>query len=207
MGPAPKCHFVPKLPSWNPEFFKIRTPTTLGPITLCVNLRLKWGLKQSCSPQREFPNSMWHATCTQRNQGDSWFWQFDFRPSFGHNLCFKSPNGSCKPILDIYVPRAFQCYKEPFNTMSFGPCNCLLKIWESIGTPTPKVGIWRFIPSHSFALFGTWNVTLGLTLGPHLCKPLLWLQTQGWGYNKDIWLYILGGKGYPLLPWLMIPHK
>jgi hypothetical protein len=35
--------------------------------------------------------------------------------------------------------------------MSFKPCNCPLKIWESIGIPNPKVGIhlgvWGFIPS------------------------------------------------------------
>jgi hypothetical protein len=32
--------------------------------------------------------------------------QGDFQllgPSFGHNLCFKYPNGSCEPILNIYV--------------------------------------------------------------------------------------------------------
>ncbi len=53
---------------------------------------------------------MWHATCTQGNQGDSQLLivesQIDnLTPSlsFGHNLCFKCPNGSCKPILDIYV--------------------------------------------------------------------------------------------------------
>jgi len=27
--------------------------------------------------------------------------------SFGHNLCFECPNGSCDPILDIYIPRVF----------------------------------------------------------------------------------------------------
>jgi hypothetical protein len=64
--------------------------------------------------------------------------------SFGHNLCFKCPNGSCKPILEIYVPRAFQWYKEIFHPMGFDPCNCSLKIWESIGTLIPKVGfIWE----------------------------------------------------------------
>jgi hypothetical protein len=30
-------------------------------------------------------------------------------PFFGHNLC---SNGSCEPILDIYVVRNFQWYKE-----------------------------------------------------------------------------------------------
>jgi hypothetical protein len=45
--------------------------------------------------------------------------------------------------------------------MSFDPYNYPLKIWESIGTPTPKVGIhlgvWGFIPSHSFAFTGVWK--------------------------------------------------
>jgi hypothetical protein len=43
--------------------------------------------------------------------------------------------------------------------MSFDPCNCLLKIQESIKTPTPKVeahvGMCGFIPSHSLTLLGT----------------------------------------------------
>jgi hypothetical protein len=43
--------------------------------------------------------------------------------------------------------------------MGFDPCNCSLKIWESIGTPTPKVGahlgVWGFILSHSPTLFHT----------------------------------------------------
>jgi hypothetical protein len=62
-------------------------------------------------------------------------------PSFGHNLRFKSPNGSHEPILDIYIPRAFQWYKELLNPMSFDPYNCPLKIQETMITPTPKVGV------------------------------------------------------------------
>ncbi len=90
--------------------------------------------------------------------------------SFGHNLCFKYPNGSCEPILDIYVPRFFQWYKEVFNPLNFDPCNHPLKIRKSIRTPTPKLGIhlgmWRFIPSHSPTLPGAWNVILGLHSWP-----------------------------------------
>ncbi len=90
--------------------------------------------------------------------------------SFGHNLCFKCPNTSCEPILNIYVPRDFQCYKEFFNLMGFDPCNCFLKIWESIKTLTPKMGThlgrWRFIPSHSPTFPGAWDVTLGLPYWP-----------------------------------------
>jgi hypothetical protein len=70
--------------------------------------------------------------------------------SFGHNLCFNCPNGSCNPILDIYVPRTFRRYKKLFNPMSFDPYNHSLNIQESIWTPTPKVrahlGVWGFIP-------------------------------------------------------------
>jgi hypothetical protein len=113
---------------------------------------------------------MWHIICTQRNHDDSRFLVVGNQignlvpsPSFGHNLCFKCPNGSCKPILDTYVLRTFQWYNEIFNPMSFDPCNCPLKIWKSIGTPTPKVGVhlgmWGFISSHFPTLPGAWNAT------------------------------------------------
>jgi len=82
--------------------------------------------------------------------------------SFGHKLCFKYPNGSCEIILDIYVSRTLQWYKELFNPISFDPYNCPLKIQESIRTPTPKVGIHLgmcgFIPSHFPILLGAWNL-------------------------------------------------
>jgi hypothetical protein len=82
--------------------------------------------------------------------------------SFGCNLCFKYTNGSCEPILDIFVLRTFQWYKELFNLMTFDPYNRLLKIWESIGTPTLKVGthlgVCGFIPSHFRTFLGVQNV-------------------------------------------------
>jgi hypothetical protein len=114
---------------------------------------------------------MSHATYTQGNQGGYWLLmvgnQIDnltLNLSFGHNVCFKCPNGSCKPILNLYVLRSFQWYKELFNPMGFDPCNCSLKIRESIETPTPKVrvqlGVWRFI------LPRAWNVTFDLHTWP-----------------------------------------
>jgi len=159
-------------------------------ITLCGNLQLRWGLKQSCIPCWELSNDMWHITHMQWNWGDSWLLVVgnqigNLIPSlsFDHNFCFKYSNGSCKPILDIYVLRDFQWYEKLFNQMGFDPCNCFLKIWESIGIPTPKVGahlgVTGFILSHSLTLPKAWNVTPGLTLGPHLYKPLPWSQTQG----------------------------
>jgi len=162
------------------KFSNLGLPQLWGPIILCADLRSRWGPKQSCSPCWELSNGMLHITCTRGNWGDSWLLVVESQianltpsPSFGHNLCFRCPNGSCKPTSNIYVPRAFQWYKEHFNLMSFDPCNRPLKIQESIGTPTPKMGV------HSFVFSGAWNVTLQLTLGPHPCKPLLWSQTQG----------------------------
>jgi len=144
-----------------------------GPIILHANIWLRLGLKQIFSPHQEPSNGMLHATCTWGNRGDSRLLmvrsQVDnltLDPSFGHNLCFRCPNGSCKPILDIYIPRAFQWYKELFNPLSFEPCNFSLKIRESTGTSTPKMEapleMWRFIPSHFPTLLGACGMTLEL---------------------------------------------
>jgi len=157
---------------------------------LCVDLWLKWGLKQSYKPCWELSNNMWQTTCLQRNQGDYWLLMVGSQidnlipdPFFGHNLCFKYPNGSCKPILGMYVPKTFQWYKELFNPLNFDLCNHSLKIRESNGTPTPKVGahlgVWGFIPH---TLLHSWEHEMWLSsfiLGPHLRKPLPWSQAQG----------------------------
>ncbi len=172
------------------KFPKLGLPRLWGLINLCANLQLKWGPNQSCSPHWELSNGMWHATFMQGKQGDCWLVVVGSQIanstpdlSFGHNLCFKCPNGSCELISDIHVSRSFQCYNEIFNLMIFYPCNCLLKIHESIEIRTPKIGVhlgvWKFIPSHSFALLGAWNVIPELSLGPHLCKPLPWSRAQG----------------------------
>jgi hypothetical protein len=95
--------------------------------------------------------------------------------SFGHNLCFKCPNEQCELILDIYVSRAFQWYKERHKPLSFDPWNCSLKFWKSTRTPSPKVGIalgvWGFTPSHFLTLPGVCDVIPGFSLGPHPCNP------------------------------------
>jgi hypothetical protein len=71
----------------------------------------------------------------QGKQGDSWLLvvgsqigNLTHEPSFDHNLCFKYTNESCEPILDIYVSRTFQWYKENFNS------------W----VVTPEIAFWRF---------------------------------------------------------------
>jgi len=186
------------------KFPKLGLLRLSSPIILCVDLRLKWGLKQNCNPHQNLFNSMLHATCTQGNQVDSWLLVVGSQignltpgPSFGHNLCFKCLNGSCELISDIYVLRAFQWYKELLNPLSFDPYNCPLKIWESIKTSTPKVktplGMWGFIPSHSLTLPGACNVVPELPFWPATLQALalvtnprlgLWQWHKGLLFNR-----------------------
>jgi hypothetical protein len=105
---------------------------------------------------------MSHAIYTYGNWVDSWLLMVRSQianltpgPSFSHNLCFRCPNDQCEPILNIYVPRAFQWYKELLKPLNFDFCYCPLKIWESTGTPTPKmelpwgVRVHSLTPSHT----------------------------------------------------------
>jgi hypothetical protein len=118
-----------------------------GSITSCANLQSQRGLKQSCSSRQEISNGVLHIACTQRSFVDSRLFvvgsqivSLTFDLSFYHNFCFRCPNGSCKPILNIYISIASQWYKELFNAMCFDLCNCSLKAWESTGTLIPKMG-------------------------------------------------------------------
>jgi len=116
---------------------------------------------------------------------------------FGHNLCFKYPNGSCEPILDFYVSRIFQWYKKTFNPMNFDPYNCPLKIQKSIETPIPKVevhlGMWGFIVSHSSTLPRTWNVTLELHSWPTPSQALTLVVNPKLG----LWQWLKLKHGHP----------
>ncbi len=106
---------------------------------------------------------MSHAPYSQVNRVDYWLFVVGSQtsnlipdPSFGHNLCFRCRNEQFEPILDIYVPRTFQCYKEHHKPLSFDPYNRSLKFQQSTETPSPKVGVvlgvWGYTPSYSFIL-------------------------------------------------------
>jgi hypothetical protein len=53
-----------------PKFSKLGLMRFCGPVPLCANLRLRRGLKKSCSPCQELFDAMSHATYTPRNWGD-----------------------------------------------------------------------------------------------------------------------------------------
>jgi len=127
---------------------------------------------------------MLHAICTHENQVDSRLLMVRSKtanltpdPSFGHNLCFKCPNGQCDPILDIYVLRAFHLYKNILKPLSFDPCNFPLKIRESTGTPTPQSGIPLGCESsfpHTFSHFRKYVIQLPPSLlACNLANPCL----------------------------------
>jgi hypothetical protein len=142
---------------------------------------------------------MQHATYTSVNHGNSrlvvirsQIGSLTINLSFGHNLCFKYSNGSCEPILDIYVSKAFQWHNERFNPMNFNPWNLPLKIRESIETSTSKVGahlrVCGFNPSHFPTLPWTWSVSFGFHSWPTTLQSLalvtssrLWSRAQGYG--------------------------
>jgi len=160
-------------------------PRLWNPITLRADLWLRCGLKQSCSSRRKFFNGMLQALWNQVNWVDSWLFLVGSQTgnlipdlSFGHNLCFKCPNEQCKPILEIYVSRAFQCHKKNVTShwgltpeialWSFGsPPGLHLPKWE---LPWECEGSLPHTPSHFLTLLGVCDVTPGLFLGPHPCN-------------------------------------
>ncbi len=97
--------------------------------------------------------------------------------SFGHNLCFKCLNGSCEHILNIYISRDFQWYKELFNPMSFDLAIAFQKFGSPSGLQFPKwEPTWECVGSFPCTFLHSWECEMwltGFTLSLHHCKPLL----------------------------------
>jgi hypothetical protein len=124
-------------------------------ITFCSDLRLGWGLKQTCRSPSELSNIVSHYTCTHQGWVDSQLLVVESQIasltpglSFAHNLCCKCPNGSCEAIFDIYTLIYFQWCEKHLKARCFDPCNWALKshthtlILTHTHTHTlPKVGL------------------------------------------------------------------
>ncbi len=165
-----------------PKLAKLGFPWLWSPITLRTDLRWRCGLKQSCSSCRDLFNGMLQALYNQVNQVDSWLFvvknqiaNLTLGPSFGHNLCFSCLNEQCEPILDIYVPRAFQWYKKHHNPLSFHPWNRSLKFWEFIWDSNShhgsSLGNVRVHSLTLFALLGACDVTPRSPTWPTTLQP------------------------------------
>ncbi len=147
-----------------------------GLITFMCRLWLSWELKQNFSLYQDLSNDMSHATYMQGNQVDSWLLVVGSQivnltpsQSFDHNLCFRSPNGSCKPILDIYVSITFQWYIK--NLSIHWVLTPIISFWTFKGAPRLQFPRWKF-PWECEGLFPrtffhSWVFFLGL----QSCKP------------------------------------
>jgi hypothetical protein len=161
-----------------------------NPITFQVDLKSRCGLKQSCSSRQTLSNDMLHAFCSQVNRVNSWLFLVGSQtdnltpdPSFGHNLCFRCPNEQCEPILDIYIPRAFQWYKKMSQAIDFWSLKLLFEILglhrDSIsqsGSCLGSVRVHSFILPHTF--LHSWEYVmwlLGFFLACTLATSLPWL--------------------------------
>jgi hypothetical protein len=108
-GGCIQMSFCPKtLKLGVPKFPNLQFLALWRAMTSCANCQLRWSLKKIYNPHQAISNDMWHATYTNVFHGNSWLlmgrsWIGPLTPnfSFGHNLCFKYSNGSCKPILNI----------------------------------------------------------------------------------------------------------
>jgi hypothetical protein len=154
-------------------------------ITWCEDLRLWWGLKKNGSPCWDLSNGMLHVACTQGNQVDFWFLVVGSQTatltpnlSFGYNLCFRSPNGWCEPISDIYVSIDFQWYKGFFKKMGFDPYNRALKIREFI---CECEGSFPYILCTPGSM---WCDSQVFFLAYNLATPLPWSRAQGLGLRQ-----------------------
>jgi len=54
-----------------PKLSQFELPGLCEVIILCSNLRLRWGLKKTCSSHQELSNDVSHSTCTHRGWVDS----------------------------------------------------------------------------------------------------------------------------------------
>jgi hypothetical protein len=170
-----------------PRLWELTTPGS--------DLRLGWGLKQTCSSPQELSNSVSHSICAHRGRVDSWLFVVGSQTasstpslSFEHNLCCRCSNGSCDAIFDIYTLRPFQHYKEHLKARCFSLCCRALKLRESRRTPSshfweceshphtcPKVGLQQYRSCVNLSK-GKQNTTCTLH-----CKVVrMWLYNRRW---------------------------
>jgi len=124
------------------------------------DLRLEWGLNQSCCSPRDLSNASSHSICRRWEEVDSRLFVVGSQtanltpgPSFAHNLGCRCPNDQCEAILDIYTSRPFQWHQEHSNPRCFGLYCRTLNIQESRRTPSPQLCECEFHP-HTWPKWG-----------------------------------------------------
>jgi len=134
---------------WNgvSKLSRFRLPGLWFFITFRFNLRLGWGLKQTCSSPWDLFNGVLHSTCTYRDRVNSRLLVVGSQTSsltlglsFSHNLCYRYPNGSCEVILDIYTSIPFQWFKKHLNAKCLAPTIAFWGFGSLGGLPSPIFG-------------------------------------------------------------------
>jgi len=134
--------------------------------------------------------------------------------SFCHNMCYRCPNGPCKPIFDIYISIAFQWYKKHPNARCFWP---LQSNSETLGvsedSQVPISGMW-VSSSHSLKVkLRHWQFR-----DSHLGVPgqkAIWMWASGRGTKYTIRGKVVASpKSGPwwvlwvrICPWLVLAPK
>jgi hypothetical protein len=153
-----------------PKLSRVGLPGLWKLISLGSNLRLEWGLNQSCSSPWELSNALSHSFYRRREEIDSWLLMVGSQTisltpdlSFAHNLGCRCPNGSCEAILDIYTSRTFQRYKEHLKARCFSFFCRALKLQKSRRTPSSHFWECEFHP-HTLPKVGLRHGYLHLSL-------------------------------------------
>jgi hypothetical protein len=129
------------------EIISVWTSRICEFITLCSDLRLGCGSKQTCSSPWEHSNDVSHSTCTHRNRVVSQLLMVKSQianltsgSSFCHNLCCRCPNGSTRPFLTSTLQYLSNDMK---NASRRGVLTLAIELWSfgSLGGfPSPHFG-------------------------------------------------------------------
>jgi hypothetical protein len=160
-----------------------------GAITLHVDLRLRWGLKVSCSLHQELFNGMLHVIYTHENRVDFWLLVVESQIvnlTFALLLAITCDQMSKWAIQAHFRYLSFKIFplieKTP-QTIEFWPLQSPFENlgvhWDSNSPKWNSLRVWGFIPSHLLTLPGVCCVTPNFPLGLQPCKPLPWLRAQG----------------------------
>jgi len=180
--PTSKWHFVPGLPNGSLEIAKVGPLATLGPHNFAWRSPIEMRSKAKLYPLSKAFQRCVACHLHTREPGQSWLLVVESQttnltlgPSFGHNLCFRCSNGSCEPILDIYILRALQWYKELLKPFLFDPVIALWIFKTPPGLHLPKWELpWECEGSfpHTFLHSREHAVWLpSFRLSPQPCKP------------------------------------
>jgi len=105
---------------------KLGFPWLWGPITLHADLKLRWGLKKSCSPCRELSNNLSHATCMLWSEVKLSIWLPALLLAI---IC----------VSDVHMGDACSFYTFTFQELSND-----IKNSSNYWVLTPEITLWKF---------------------------------------------------------------